>query len=329
MENKPLIETDKEDQPKEVKNGPYKEYFDDGTLKAEVNYNKGLYEGPCKFYWEDGDLREECFYTILSPEGANQSFLDGPCIEWGALNNKMKEYSYIIIDTEYGRKESVYHGEYKEHHYSGELHLSCTYNKGVLDGKYTLFSFVGYKEKECFYINGELDGLYEDWYIPLGYRRDEESDKEYKIKQRIYYKNGEYDGSVEVWYKNGNKKIECFYKDGHVDGSFKEWHKNGNKKIESFYKDGQPDGSLKEWDKDGKIVFEETYNNGVSSKDETRIKSLEKCIDFLYSSQTDGLTHWSEQEYIEIMNTVKYCKELIEESGEEEESDEESEDDDL
>jgi antitoxin component YwqK of YwqJK toxin-antitoxin module len=237
MENNSLCESDEiyqQNYKNEKQNGPYKEYYDDGKLKLETTLNEGLYEGFCKYYWESGQLREECFYTILDIDGVKESFLEGPCIKWGALDNKTKEFSYIIIDREEGIKESVYHGEYKEYNYSGELHIFCNYNKGVREGKYILFSFMGYKQQECFYINDKLDGLYEEWFIPLGYRRDEKSDNQYKLKKRLYYKNGEYEGSYEYWYNNGNKRVECFYKNKQLDGPFKEWDNRGNLTFEEI-----------------------------------------------------------------------------------------------
>ena len=38
--------------------GLVKDYYEDGKLKSEINFNNGVREGEAKFYWENGNLKE-------------------------------------------------------------------------------------------------------------------------------------------------------------------------------------------------------------------------------------------------------------------------------
>ncbi len=51
------------------RDGFWKEYYDDGKLRAEGKYNKDTREGAWKFYHENGATEQEGVYVKGKPEG--------------------------------------------------------------------------------------------------------------------------------------------------------------------------------------------------------------------------------------------------------------------
>jgi uncharacterized protein len=161
-----------------IRDGEWKEYYEDGTLRSEGMYslgnrigrwrfyhpnnsieqegnynNQGNTEGPWKWYFDDGKvLREESFRNGL-PEG---------------LYTEYNEDGKVVVQGEYldGLEEGFWKYEY------GDIREEGTYRAGKRNGEWKLFYDNGQLNYVGSYIDDNPNGQHL-WYWPDGKKRDQ------------------------------------------------------------------------------------------------------------------------------------------------------------
>lgn len=200
-----------------IKDGPWKEFYADGQLRAEGLYVAGNRIGKWRFYHPDGSLEQEGNYNNQgNAEGlwkwyfANGNVLREEAYRNGKSDGMYTEYDEtgkVIVQGEYidGLEEGLWKYEY------GDIKEEGQYRSGMRNGEW-----------KTYYDNGELSfvGSFIDdnpngrqvWYWPNGKKRDEgeyimgiktgdwiQYDEEGTVFLVIAYQNGierKYDGVI-------------------------------------------------------------------------------------------------------------------------------------
>ena len=239
--------------------GHVKEYHENGKLKFEGEYLKGLREGKAKEYFPNGKIFFEGNYKKGKKNGIgiiydeySKKIFEGDFLD-DKKNGKGKEFStFESFEGEY--KNDKRHGKGKEY-YCGKLKSEAEYSNGKKCGKIKEYDYGKIIfEGECA----------DDKYNGYG--------KQYKDDKIIF--SGEYkDG--ERWKGEGkmDKDDDCFhFKFFKYDfiGTYSEGKKNGKIKEyagDSVIYDGEilndlKHGKGKEYDTYHHLIYEGEYENG-------------------------------------------------------------------
>ena len=117
--------------------GEYKEYYEDGKIKQETYYIKGLKEGSEKVFMNNGDRVSE------------SEFKDDK------LNGKHKRYFKNILILECHYKEGKLDGEYTSYWDNGKVCTKTTYKNDKLDGEWEYWNEDGTLKEKLLYKDGE------------------------------------------------------------------------------------------------------------------------------------------------------------------------------
>jgi len=192
------------------KEGDWREYYTDGTLRSVGAYAKGKPIGNWKYYFENGKLESEGKYTKT---GA----LDGTW-RWYFDDGSIRRIQSYIAGME--------DGEYEEHDETGRLIVKGQYVEGLEEGDW-MFDFGNYRELgsyrggarfgkwKSYYADGTLrfEGDYIDdnlngrvnWYWPTG-----------KLKDQGNYLNGSREGDWITFNEDGTPFLIITYR-GNVE----------------------------------------------------------------------------------------------------------------
>lgn len=188
--------------------GPWKEYYETGELKAEGSYKDNLKVGKWKYYYRDGNLEQIGDYLRGMPEGIwtwyypNQEVWreeeyrmgreDGPSVEYSDSGQVIAQGEYID-----GFKEGEWFFQLNDHRAEG------TYFEGLRNGEWRHYFLdsdqLRFKGR---FENGQPTGAHV-YYYPNG-----------QVKRRGNYSAGEKDGLWEYFTEGGARIITIEYEDG-------------------------------------------------------------------------------------------------------------------
>jgi uncharacterized protein len=195
------------------RDGYWKEYFNDGKLRAEGKYNKDAREGAWKFYYESGATEQEGTYMKGKPEG---------------------DWRWYYPEGEVMREESYYNGlldglmtEYDE---AGNVVTKGQYIEGQEDGAW--FYHVAESETEGTYADGMRNGLWKVYDLP------KKPGGERVLRFEGKYLEDNPQGEHTYYWDNGNKKEEGEYNMGRKEGDWVYFNYDGTPFIVVSYKDG-------------------------------------------------------------------------------------------
>jgi antitoxin component YwqK of YwqJK toxin-antitoxin module len=187
-------------------NGKWKDYYQDGKVKAEGQYTSNRRSGVWKFYNDSGNLEQTGSFNNGRPDGLWKWFYEN-----GAL---LREEEYFQ-----GQRD----GTYTEYSLSGEIIAQGTFSDGEKNGEWKYKS--GDNTEEGKFIVGLRDGLWKSFY-PDG-----------KIKFKGNYIQGNPDGQMSYYYENGRPKEEQFYRMGIRQKTWKKYNEEGIPILTITYKD--------------------------------------------------------------------------------------------
>ncbi|NTV82857.1 MAG: toxin-antitoxin system YwqK family antitoxin [Bacteroidales bacterium] len=195
------------------RDGFWKEYFDDGRLRAEGKYNKDVKEGNWKFYHPNGIVEQEGTYLKGKPEGEWRWYYPG-----GEMLREELYYNGLLdgLMTEYDEEGNVItKGEYIEGKEEGEW-----------------FYRSGDNETEGSYAEGTRNGLWKSYDLPAGMGKQ----KILRFEGRFIEDNPH--GKHTYYWDNGNKKEEGEYVMGRKEGDWIYFSYDGLPFIIVSYKNG-------------------------------------------------------------------------------------------
>jgi len=189
-----------------IKEGDWREFYTDGTLRSVGSYSKGKPVGSWKYYFENGKLESEGKYT-------KTGLLDGTW-RWYFEDASIRRVQSYIAGTE--------DGEYEEHDETGRLIVKGQYTEGLEEGDW-VYDFGNYRELgsyrggasfgkwKSYYADGTLrfDGEYIDdnlngrvnWYWPSG-----------KLKDQGNFVNGSREGDWITFNEDGTPFLVITYR---------------------------------------------------------------------------------------------------------------------
>jgi antitoxin component YwqK of YwqJK toxin-antitoxin module len=195
------------------RDGDWKEYFNDGHLRAEGKYNKDIKEGPWKFYHPNGSVEQEGAYYKGKPEG---------------------EWRWYYPDGQLLREELYYNGKLDglmtEYNEAGEVITKGEYIEGEENGEW--FYREGDNETDGNYAGGMRNGLWKYYDIQDGTGKQ----KVLRFEGRFIEDNPH--GKHTYYWDNGNKKEEGDYVMGLKEGEWIYYNYDGTPFIVVTYKNG-------------------------------------------------------------------------------------------
>ena len=195
--------------------GPWKDFYPDGSLKAEGNYDNGKQTGEWKYYHANGKIEQV-----------------------GKFN-----------------KQGKFEGTWKWYFDNGQLLKEESYRNGLRDGMSTEYDETGTVVTEGEYVNGEEDGpwfeLTGDTYMHGTYRDGLRNGMWYnfyldrsgeKTDSLCYFKGGFIDdnpnGKHTYYWENGKVKDEGSYVNGRKEGDWYKYNFDGTLFMIITYKQG-------------------------------------------------------------------------------------------
>lgn len=242
-----------------LREGIFKEYYSDGSVKSERNFANGKIDGIHKEYYTNGKPEKEKGYKNGLEHGIDRYYN----YETGKLT---RDCNYVdgVQDGKQMRTISSNAGDYVE---------ISNYEKGKLAGQFSQTYTNGTVRTKGVYKNGNKEGK---WIV----NRDNG-----KPESESYYKNGERNGESRTFYTNGQVETVSNYVNNNKEGlSITYYYDSGKPKSEYNYvnniKEGKyklyyDDGALREEGRceSGKEVYtKEFYRNG-------QLKSIKELTD--------------------------------------------------
>jgi len=185
-----------------------KEYWDNGKLQSELNYENGKLNGTSTWYYENGKKEQQAFYKDNKLEGAMSRWypdgtlesrilykdgkLEGTALTFDEEGNKATEETYRndtldgIFNQWYSNGQLKIHGQYDHGLYTGQWVYHDVYGNILGVGNYEKGTGTqkawypnGVLQREISYVKNVKHGA-EKWYNTEG-----------ELEKVIYYSNGE------------------------------------------------------------------------------------------------------------------------------------------
>lgn len=261
------------------KNGLHKEYYNEGTIKSETNYENGKKSGKEIIYDKNGKILLERNYTENKLDGAVRHYENGNMVsemnyEMGEKEGYWVEYYGIHEKTEgfysnnkkngtekrYYDNKPLYEisyvngkkeGQLKKWSMNGVLLLLGTYKNDLKEGEWTEFSDI-YGQKLSFEVYSEGKILSSEKYFEDG-----------KLKEKTSYINGKADGIKLIYSPEGKIISESPYSEGKLNGIQKNYYFTGELESTVPYKMGILDGESITYYKNGNVYEKGNYQNNT------------------------------------------------------------------
>jgi antitoxin component YwqK of YwqJK toxin-antitoxin module len=213
--------------------GTFKEFFNDGSVKREENYLDDQLHGYYREYDESGKLLQTLRY------------------ERGAVVEEIDEEAKEIIDfkrTFDDEGRMIFSGGYRENVPIG-IHRFFDTTGTVVNA--IIYSEQGIKLSEGIVDEqGNRKGEWKDFY-PTG-----------EVRARGNYRNNRKSGPWNFFYRNGRTEQTGNFLNGRYDGQWIWYYEDGSVWRDENYFNGREDGYSKEFDRDGNVLSEGNYING-------------------------------------------------------------------
>jgi len=179
------------------KEGTWREYYMDGTLRSVGTYAKDKPVGNWKYYFENGKIESEGKYT-------KSGLLDGTW-RWYFDDGSIRRIQSYIAGME--------DGEYEEHDETSRLIVQGQYAEGVEEGDW-IYDFGNYRELGS-YRGGARYGKWKSYY----------SDGTLKFEGE--YIDDNLNGKVNWYWPSGKLKDQGNYLNGNREGDWITFNEDG------------------------------------------------------------------------------------------------------
>jgi antitoxin component YwqK of YwqJK toxin-antitoxin module len=310
-----------------LKQGDWKEFYPNGSIKSEKTFKDDLIHG----YYKEYDSHGKLVLTMLYDNGAivksrvedepdieiiNKHDPEGKLIYSGPYRNKIpvgihREFgkdgkitnAFIYNDNGLLLSEGIVdeagnrNGKWKDLYSNGKVQAEGQFTENRRSGQWKFYNISEKVEQTGSYNNGRPDGLW-NWYYDNGNLLKEEeyfqgqrdgSSTEYSISGDIIAQGQYSDGEKNgPWkYKIGDITEEGKYITGLKDGVWKSYYDNGKLKFKGNYIQGNPDGQQMFYYENGKTKEEQYFQVGLRQK--TWKKFSEEGLPFLVISYKDDV----------------------------------------
>lgn len=189
-----------------IKDGPWKEYYENGQLRSQGTWDKGKQVGAWKYFYDDGKTEQEGKYN-------KQGKLDGTW-RWYYENGTLRREQSFIAGLE--------DGEYTEYEENGRLIVKGSFVEGLEEGQW-MYDFGDYKEQGS-YAAGNRNGKWKSWFADGTPRFEGE------------YIDDNLNGKAIWYWPNGKKKDEGNFVNGSRQGNWISYSEEGLPFLTILYK---------------------------------------------------------------------------------------------
>jgi antitoxin component YwqK of YwqJK toxin-antitoxin module len=291
---------------KGLKQGDWKEFYPNGSIKSERTYKDDLLTG----YYKEYDNRGKLVLTMLYENGSivknkvedepdieivNKHDQDGKLIYSGPYRNKVpvgihREYgkdgkvtnAYVYNDNGLMLSQGIVdeagnrNGKWKDLYSDGKVMAEGQFTDNRRTGTWKFYSVAGKVEQTGSYNNGRPDGIWKWYYDDNTLLREEEyfqgkrdgAFTEYSITGEIISQGQYSDGekNAEWKFKSGDNSEEGKYILGLRDGTWKSYYPDGKLRSKGSWVQGNPDGEHTVYYAEGKVKEVQYYKNGIREK---------------------------------------------------------------
>ncbi|PWB26027.1 toxin-antitoxin system YwqK family antitoxin [Flavobacterium sp. HTF] len=205
--------------------GYFESHYLNGKIAEQGQYKKGFKDGLWKTFYDDGTLKFTGKYISKNPQ------LKDSTHTYFYPNGKLKKIEYYkITESKHVRSLLMDHrvGTWKTYYENGNIKESTDYGdeeeRTQKNGKYLSYYENGNVETEALYSGGWLIGVYKSFY-------ENGKLKEYVSNHSLSRKNG----LVKTYYENGVLESEIIYDSGQKNGKATEYFENGKIKNSGIY----------------------------------------------------------------------------------------------
>lgn len=289
-----------------LKQGDWKEFYPNGSVKSEKSYKDDLMHG----YYKEYDNRGKLVMTMLYENGAvvksrvedepdievvTRHDANGKVIYSGPYRNKIpvgvhRDFGadgkitngYIYNDNGLLLSEGIvdeagkYNGKWKDLFPNGKVRAEGQYVDSRRTGPWKFYNIGGKVEQTGSYNNGRPDGVW-NWYYEDGTLLKEEeyfqgqrdgTSTEYSITGDILAQGQYSDGEQngEWKYKVGDLTENGKFITGLKDGIWRTVYSNGKLKFKGNFIQGNPDGQQVFYYENGKMKEEQFYEMGIRQR---------------------------------------------------------------
>ncbi len=265
------------------KQGAYRAYYENGTIKKEEHYLDNQLHG----YYREFDGRGMLITAIRYERGEIKEEIDQDLRELLDMKSTYDEQGRLVFTG--GYKEGIPIGIHRFYDTTGVVENAYQYNQlgqkigeGVIDeqgrktGSWTDFYSTGEIRSAGRYLDNLQSGPWNYYFINGG------------IEQKGRFDKGRFQGLWIWYYPNGNIWREESYFNGREDGLFTEYDQEGNILAKGDYISGERngewiyqvgdqqekgsyviglrEGEWKYYYKDGQLKYEGTYSQGNPDK---------------------------------------------------------------
>jgi antitoxin component YwqK of YwqJK toxin-antitoxin module len=275
----------------DIKDGYTRYYFQDGRVKMEIPFVKGLEQGFSKEFDAEGNiitlieykrgfvvdrlkinrkdqhnLKQGRWYTFygngnIHVEGNYQDDMKEGYFKEYAENGDLISVDKYVKDVKQAEAQEVQKLDIKNIYYpEGKIKSSGTYRNGTPEGIYREYNLMGQIIRSLVYDMGTVtgEGIVEEDGSRNGHWKDVYPDG--NIKAEGDYKEGKQIGEWKFYYPDGKLEQDGkFTNTGKFYGTWKWYYDSGQLMREEEYDNGLKDGMHTEYDESGKIVEEGEY----------------------------------------------------------------------
>lgn len=184
-----------------------KQYWHNGNLKSELNYENGKLNGKANWYYKNKQKEQEAFYYNNQLHGEMTRWYPNGQLELIAYYKHGKlEGTFLIYtidgnkDTEENYLNDTLEGVFLKYHSNGTFKIQGQYHKGLFTGQWIYHDIFGNIIGVGNFENG--NGLQKAWY-PNG-----------NLQREISYKNNLKDGNERWFNAQGELEKEIKYLGG-------------------------------------------------------------------------------------------------------------------
>ena len=299
VSNEQINKTDKNG----LKQGVWKEYFENERVKTESRYKDDQLNGYVKQYNRQGKLESATLYlngveqsdeNNIADFDVNTTYYSDGTPKSTSVYNKAGKKDGVstcynsdgtisateIYKNGYLLRKGIidangfYQGEWEEYYLNGKIKSKGAYKNGKKYGKWEYYFTTGKIEQKGSYdANGKFTGEW-NWYYDNGnlLRREEfrkgieDGDFEEYNKDGSVITKGEYfDGlkEGEWFYELNDHQEKGKYRYGERNGYWEHRFPEGKVSFEGSYVDGAPEGKHKYYNEKGYLIKEESYSFGL------------------------------------------------------------------
>jgi antitoxin component YwqK of YwqJK toxin-antitoxin module len=289
-----------------LKQGGWKDFYPNGSIKSEKTFKDDLLHG----YYKEYDTRGNLVLTMLYDNGSivKSRVEDEPDIEIVEKRDNDGRITYrgpyrnkipVGVHREFGKDGKVINtfmyndnglllsegivdeagnrnGKWKDVFPDGKVQAEGMYTDNRRTGLWKFYNNSEMVEQTGYYNNGRPDGIWKWYYSNGALLREEEyfqgqrdgSYIEYSVTGEIITQGQFADGEKngEWKYKSGDYTEEGKYITGLKDGQWKSYYPSGKLKFKGNYVQSNPDGQHLYYYENGKIKEEQHFRMGIRQK---------------------------------------------------------------